>query len=122
MSENLPKKYKGSFFGKFIQKIKWLFFERKQKNKTIPSNIENIIENSKKAIAQNKLIESLKISADSNNPGIKDTEFEKKKFMKNLTDNPEVLENFSTERLEKILQWYREDNKRKSIYLKKLNS
>ena len=122
MNENLPKKYKESFFGKFIQKIKWLFFERKQKNKTIPSNIENIIENSKKAIAQNKLIESLKISADSNNPGIKDTEFEKKKFMKNLTDNPEVLENFSTERLEKILQWYREDNKRKSIYLKKLNS
>ena len=122
MNENLPKKYKESFFGKFIQKIKWLFFERKQKNKTIPSNIENIIENSKKAIAQNKLIESLKISADSNNPGIKDTEFEKKKFMKNLTDNPELLENFSTERLEKILQWYREDNKRKSIYLKKLNS
>lgn len=122
MSENLPKKYKESFFDKFIQKIKWLFFERKQKNKAIPSNIENISENSKKAIAQNKLIESLKISADNNNPGIKDIEFEKEKFMKNLTDNPELLENFSTERLEKILQWYREDNERKSIYLKKLNS
>jgi|GEM_PF-1260291 hypothetical protein len=122
MSENLPKKYKESFFDKFIQKIKWLFFERKQKNKTIPSNIENISENSKKAIAQNKLIESLKISADSNTNETKDTEFEKKKFMKSLTDNPELLENFSTERLEKILQWYREDNERKSIYLKKLNS
>lgn len=122
MSENLPKKYKESFFDKFIQKIKWLFFERKQKNKAIPSNIENISENSKKAIAQNKLIESLKISADNNNPGIKDIEFEKEKFMKNLTDNPELLKNFSTERLEKILQWYREDNERKSIYLKKLNS
>lgn len=121
MSENLPKKYKESFFDKFIQKIKWLFFERKQKNKTIPSNIENISENSKKAIAQNKLIESLKISADSNTNETKDTEFEKKKFMKSLTDNPELLENFSTERLEKILQWYREDNERKSIYLKKLN-
>ena len=42
--------------------------------------------------------------------------------MKNLTDNPELLENFSTERLEKILQWYREDNERKSIYLKKIDS
>lgn len=122
MSENLPKKYKESFFGKFIQKIKWLFFERKQKNEIIPPNIENISENSKKSIAQNELIESLRISANSNNPGTKDTEFEKKKFMKNLTDNPELLENFSTERLEKILQWYREENKRKSIYLKKLNS
>lgn len=122
MSEKLPKKYKESFFGKFIQKIKWLFFERKQKNKIRPSNIENVSENSKKAIAQNELMESLRISANSNNPGTKDTEFEKKKFMKNLTDDPELLENFSTERLEKILQWYREDNERKSIYLKKLNS
>lgn len=122
MSENLPKKYKESFFDKFIQKIKWLFFERKQKNKIIPSNIENTSENFKKTIVQNKLIESLKISADSNNHGIKETELEKKRFMKNLTDNPELLENFSTERLEKILQWYREDNERKSIYLKKISS
>ena len=122
MNENLPKKYKESFFGKFIQKIKWLFFERKQKNKIIPSNIENVSENSKKAIAQNELMESLRISFNSNNHGTKDTEFEKKNFMKNLTDNPELLENFSTERLEKILQWYREDNERKSIYLKKIDS
>ena len=42
--------------------------------------------------------------------------------MQKLTDNPELLESFSTQRLEKILQWYKDDNERKSMYLKKLNS
>lgn len=122
MNEKLPEKYKNSFFDKFIQKIKSLFFRRKQKNKIIESNIENIDKTLEKAITSNKLIDSLKVNDNGeNNVGIKDTEYEKKKFMKNLTYNPELLENFSTERLERILQWYKEENERKTKYLKKLS-
>lgn len=120
-SEKLPREYKDGLFSKFIKKIKWWILKKQKKSEVKFKNIENISEEDEKAIKKNRLIDSLKIDT-ANNIGIKYTEFEKKKFMKNLTDNPELLEKFSTDRLEKILKWYREDNERKSMYLKKLNS
>lgn len=120
-SEKLPREYKDGLFSRFIKKIKWWILKKQRKSEVKLKNIENISEEVEKTIEKNRLIDSLKIDT-ANNIGIKYTEFEKKKFMKNLTDNPELLEKFSTDRLEKILKWYREDNERKSMYLKKLNS
>ena len=42
--------------------------------------------------------------------------------MQNLTENPELLKEFSNDRLEKILQYYLEENKKKREILKRLNS
>lgn len=37
--------------------------------------------------------------------------------MENLTNNPELLENFSNDRLEKILQYYIDENARKTNWI-----
>ncbi len=122
MSENLPEKYKESFFSKFIQKLKRLFFSRKYENKIVESNNEVIDKVSERNGTSNNFMDSLKVDNYDTSMKNPNMEYEKKQFMKKLTNNPELLNNFSTERLEKILQLYREDNERKSLYLKKLNS
>ena len=48
-------------------------------------------------------------------------ELEKIKFMDMLKEKPELLENFSTERLERILQYYIEENNKKRDLIKKLS-
>ena len=45
---------------------------------------------------------------------------EKAKFMKKLEEKPELLENFTINRLEIILAYYKEENERKMRILKKL--
>lgn len=52
------------------------------------------------------------------NVNCKNTEYEKKKFMDELTENPELLENFSNNRLEKILKYYIDENNKKRKLLK----
>lgn len=42
----------------------------------------------------------------------------KKKFMQNLTDNSEILEKFSNDRLEKTLQYYSDENEKKKCIKK----
>lgn len=51
-----------------------------------------------------------------------DSEYEKKKFMQAIEENPKLLEQFSNKRLEKILQYYLEENEKKIAILKKLNT
>ena len=59
--------------------------------------------------------EQIKVGDDNKN-----IDYEKKKFMQNLTENPELLKEFSNDRLEKILQYYLEENRKKREILKRL--
>lgn len=45
---------------------------------------------------------------------------ERKVFMNNLSIHPELLECFSNDRLEKILEYYRLENEKKKQKIKKL--
>lgn len=119
MNTNLPREYKQNIFSKMILKIKNFFFRNKHKEEIYKYNIEPV----EKKEEKNKLIESLRVES-TNNDTINNynKDYEKRTFMKKLSDNPELLESFSIERLEKILQWYREENDLKSKKLKRLNS
>ena len=50
----------------------------------------------------------------------KNEEYDRKQFMENLINNPNLLQEFSNERLEKILQYYLDENEKKRKILKKL--
>ncbi len=109
MSENLPQKYKESFFSKVIRKIKKFFIKDKDESNAINSEI---FENKKEKMKLDNLKVDINMSVH--------TEYEKEEFMKNLTNNPELLENFSNDRLEKILQYYLDENEKKKEILKKI--
>ena len=112
MNENLPQKYKESFFHKFIKKIKMFFSKTKEENK-----IENVSANNKIFEEKNDIISSLKVNFDTN----ASREYKKKEFMKNLSDNPELLENFSNDKLKRILKYYLDENEKKRELLKKIS-
>lgn len=125
MSDYLPQKYKNNIFQKIIQKIKAVFFYKEQNITQTMDKIEknteqtiNIIEtkqNTKDSVSD--FAEQIKVENEN-----KHIDYEKKKFMKRLTENPELLKKFSNDRLEKILQYYLEENKKKREILKRLNS
>ena len=52
----------------------------------------------------------------------KNIDFEKNKLMRRLTENPEWLQEFSNDRLERILEFYLTENEKKREILKKLNA
>ena len=114
MSENLPQKYNESIFSKFFSKI---FCKFKKIWNSIRMRAENVEENNNDIPVPNvqttteKKMEYIKVNIDN-------TDFKRKEFMENLTDNPELLENFSNDRLEKILQYYIEENAKKEALLK----
>ena len=108
MNNNLPQKYNESFFRKFINKLK-VFFSRTKK--------ENTIENIKNSEEKKDLINSLKVDFDTN----VSKEYKKKEFMKSLSENPELLQNFSNDKLERILKYYIEENEKKREVLKKIS-
>ena len=119
MNSNLPIKYKENFFSRIIMKIRKLFFRRKYKSEEVKNiNIVNLEENNDK---KENMLNELKVDIEFDYQNYAN-EVERKDFMENLTKNPDLLENFSTERLKKILQWYVEENERKRVILKKLNS
>ncbi len=64
---------------------------------------------------KNNFLEKVKIETE-----LKNTKYEKEKFMEHLKDNLQFLEYLSSDKLEKILQYYLEENKRKKEILKKL--
>lgn len=64
---------------------------------------------------KNNFSEKIKIETE-----LKNTKYEKEKFMEHLKDNLQFLECLSSDKLEKILQYYLEENKRKKEILKKL--
>lgn len=107
MTNNLPQKYKNNIFQKILQKIRKIFFAKKEK---ISENKDN-----KKVLEKASFINEIKVKELK-----ADTEIERKKFIEKLTNNPDLLEEFSNERLEKILQYYKEENNKKRELLKKL--
>lgn len=111
MSENLPQKYKETIFRKFFARLKEFFFKINEKNKKNDVNITFEEENT-----LNNKLDYLKVNVKFDN-----TEFKRKELMKNLSNKPELLENFSNDRLEKILQWYLYENAKKREKLKKVN-
>lgn len=115
MGENLPQKYKENIFRKLFSKLKGFFLKNtKEKKKDPAANI--ILKPEKENILNNKL-EYLKVDIKFD-----DTEFKRKELMKNLSNNPDLLENFSNDKLEKILQWYLEENKKKKRMLQQVDS
>lgn len=100
MKEFLPEKYKNNIFYKFFKKLKILFFKKTSLKDNLNSDKMNQVEKSS--------LENLKVDVVVNT-----TEFQKKEFMKDLSEHPELLENFSNERLKIILQYYQEENERK---------
>ena len=63
------------------------------------------------------MLEDLKV----NNSLSINIEYEEKELMENLTKNPELLEKFSNDRLEKILQYYLNENEKKRKFIMKMN-
>lgn len=113
MNNNLPDKYNNNFFHKIINNIKLWFFNKKKATDSLPTL--EVVETSRENNESN-FIEEIKVDiVEKNNDN------EKRKFMDNLTKNPELLEEFSNERLEKILQYYLDENNRKREMLKKLS-
>lgn len=100
--------YKENIFEKLLQKIKLVFIKStEQKFKT-----ENSIDY---PTAKTNLLKCLKVDLEKIN-----NKCDKKNFMKNLADNIDLLENFSNDRLEKILQYYLAENQKKREVLKNL--
>ena len=114
MSNNLPQIYNENIFKKFFNYIKNLFsFKKKEvKEENIINVTSNIKDNRKSNFLKDVKIES----------GTVDKEFEKKKFMDNLKDDLQLLEECSNEKLEKILQYYLKENEDKKKILKKLSA
>ena len=125
MSDYLPQKYKNNIFQKIIQKIKAVFFYKEQNITQTMDKIEknteqtiNIIEtkqNTKDSVSD--FAEQIKVENEN-----KHIDYEKKKFMQSLTENPELLKEFSNDRLEKILQYYLEENEQKREMLKRMST
>ncbi len=125
MSDHLPQKYKNNIFQIIIKKIKAVFFYKEQNitqtMDTIEKNTEqtiNIIETKQnKKENMSNFTEQIKIENDNKN-----INYEKKKFMQTLTENPELLKEFSNDRLEKILLYYLEENEQKREILKRMST
>ena len=125
MSDHLPQKYKNNIFQIIIKKIKAVFFYKEQNitqtMNTIEKNTEqtiNIIETKQnKKENMSNFTEQIKIENDNKN-----INYEKKKFMQTLTENPELLKEFSNDRLEKILLYYLEENEQKREILKRMST
>lgn len=108
MNEKLPKKYNQTLFCKIFNILKKYILKLKEKNKDNPiPSVETI---------QEKNMDYLKFEINVNN-----TDFAKNEFMKNLSNNPDLLHNFSVDRLEKILEYYKKENEKKRELLKKLS-
>lgn len=113
MNEKLPQKYKNNIFHKIFGKIKAFLWRNKEE---IKDDTDTIAKTEKNVVLKDKL-EDLKVDIK-----IDHTEFQRKEFMQNLKENPELLKGFSTDRLEKILQYYLEENAKKRELLKKINT
>jgi len=111
--KNLPQVYKNNIFVKLFIKFKSLFYnsiKNREEGQTV-----NDLKNEQSMQPQNDFMERVKVKECKKN-----IEYEKKRFFKKLAYNPELLENFSVDRLEKILKYYLEENNKKRELLKKL--
>ncbi len=134
INENLPKKYEGNFFSNLINKVKSFFYKNKESEKNVNAEMakdttDNVIteETSASQVYQegtqsqsyinqtkSEVIEFKAETSENINP------YEQKKFMDNLRKHPELLEKFSNDRLEVILEYYKAERQRLEIKLQKL--
>lgn len=112
MGENLPQKYNESIFRKIFNKFKSLWHSIRKRAKNMEENNNDILVPNVEITRENKM-EYIKVNID-----VENTDLKRKEFMENLTDNPELLEKFSNDRLEKILQYYIDENAKKEALLK----
>ncbi len=110
MSNKLPIKQKNGFFYKIFIKIRQLF----KRNKYA---LENKVTEKVAADLDNQFKNNIKVGNDEF-----DNEYQKKKFMENLKNNQEMLENFSNERLRIILKYYLDENEKKREILKNMSN
>ena len=117
MKGNLPQERKDNFFSRFILKIKsWLFKCEENKNEfATDEKFEN------NQIKLKKDMNSLKNEYETHNANIRKQNIENKRkiFLKMLVDKPELLENFSNDRLEILLKEYQHSNEMKKMKIKK---
>ena len=109
MDNNLPQIYKNNFFQNIWHKIKSWFWGTKKIEQSVQST--NVAEETK-----NEFVEQIKVNVVEKN---KENAIET--FMKQADSKPEMLETLSNEKLEKILQYYLNENNKKRAMLKKLS-
>ena len=105
MENNKLIKSEQGIFSKIVRKIKLLFFKNKKVQNAEEEKIKNI---------QTNIKEELKVEVEN------DKSYQKEQFMKEISDNPDLLENFSIERLEKIKEYYQESIKKKQEILQNM--
>lgn len=110
--KNLLQIYKNKIFVKLFNKLK-AFFYNKRKNKKENQIINNFKEQ-QSVLLQNNFLESIKVEEF-----YKDISYEKKEFIKKLEYNPDLLKNFSVDKLEIILKYYLDENDKKRKILRK---
>lgn len=115
MNEKLPQKYRNNIFRRFLNRLKLIFISKKKID--IGNEIINDLEIKEETKSKLAFAEEIKVETNEKNE-----EYERKQFMENLINNPILLQEFSNERLEKILQYYLEENEKKRKILKKLMS
>lgn len=114
MGRNLPQKYNENLFHKIFNLLKRIWTGIKS-----PQNVEikdKLFSNSNEEKRKVNEMEYLKFELDVNN-----TDFAKNEFIKILSDKPELLGNFSVDRLVRILEYYKKENEKKRELLKKLS-
>ena len=115
MNEKLPQKYRNNIFRRFLNRLKSIFIRKKKID--IGNATINDLEIKEETKTKDVFTEEIKVETNEKNE-----EYERKQFMENLINNPNLLQEFSNERLEKILQYYLDENEKKRKILKKLIS
>ena len=113
MNENLPQKYKDGILNNIFRKLRYFFIGTKHGEETY-QKADSSIEKTKSKL---NFLQDVKFETE-----VIDKKFQEKKLMEELKIRPELLENFSEEKLEEILQYYLEENKRKRELIRKLSN
>ena len=108
MNNYLPQKYNNNFLNKFFGFIRKVFFRKKDES--------NEINNEIKYSSEDNFNERIKVEVDYKT----NKENEKNDFMEYIKNNPDLLENFTCDRLEKMLKIIKDENNKKRETLKKL--
>lgn len=102
MKNNKLIKVKNGIFSRIFKKIKLFFFKNTKIQEIKEEKAETIKADIKK---------KLKVNIEP------DTTYHKEQFMKEISKNPDLLKNFSIERLERIKEYYKNSIKEKEQIL-----
>ena len=107
VNSNLPQKYNDGILKKFFNKIRSIFYKKKD------TEIEEIqvVDDNNKNIDFRKQLE---VKEFEKNP-----ELEKKKLFDQASDNPEYMKSLPITKLKVILQYYLNENEKKRALIKR---